>query len=170
MPTEVWSAERRRAWNIAAYARRFALIARRPEFQIGDRSARAGHALTDGPPGPLPLFDAVSTIGASDLGASDLDRLCGYAVAVLRRGGRGMAMLLDVLGMLDADRLCAIYFALPPERRSAVRRDPIWGYHVQHLESEIPEAEWTLSELIEDTPASEVGYALAREDLARTAN
>jgi hypothetical protein len=97
------------------------------------------------------------------IGASDLDRLCGYAVTVICRADRkGLGPLLDVLGLLDADRLCAIYFALPPERQRVVRHDPVWAYQVQQVERAMPEAELRLSDLIDETPASEVAYELAR--------
>jgi hypothetical protein len=156
--SELWSPELRRAWTIAAYARRFALIARRSEFLASGADDRARHALAEAPPGPVTLFDAAQMIGSTEL-----DRLCGYAVAVLSDPrGRSIAVLLDVLGVLDADRLSAVYFALPSERRKAVRRDPVWAYLVQQVEREIPDAQERLRELIDSTPTSELGYSLAR--------
>jgi len=99
------------------------------------------------------------------IGSSELDRLCGYAVALLSRTGERCAHLLDLLGVLDPDRICAIYFAVSASRRDRLRRDPVWGYHVQQVEAEMPEALNGLRTLVERTPTSEVGYALARFDI-----
>ena len=62
------------------------------------------------------------------IGASELDRLCVSAVATIAAGRRRLALLLDVLGNLDPDRILAMYWALPPDRREAVMSDPVWAY------------------------------------------
>ena len=142
------------------YARRFALIATRPEFLAHDRADRASQALSAEPPGELHLLDAAQVIGASEL-----DRLCGYAVAVLSRPGVCTGPLLDALGVLDSDRICAMYFAVTSGRRRLLRKDPIWAYNVQQVESTMPEAVAAIAGLVADTPASELGYALARVDV-----
>jgi hypothetical protein len=150
----------RRAFEIAANARRYARLARRPELLTSDRKARASAALTDGPPGPLALYDAALTIGASEL-----DRFSAYVVALLsspKRGSRSVATLLDSLGVLDPDRVAAIYFALPAERRAMLLRDYACARHVRDVKREVPEAEAALRDLIEETPTSDVGYTLAR--------
>jgi hypothetical protein len=60
--------------------------------------------------------------------ATELDEMCGYAVAKLRK--MAAAPLLDVLGVLDPERIVAMYYVLPERRRSAVLRDGFWAYHV----------------------------------------
>ena len=142
-------------------ARRFALLARRPEFLL-DRSTRAEHALADDvPPGALHLLDAAMVIEASEL-----DRLCASAVAAIAAGRRPLALLLDVLGNLDPDRILAMYWALPSERREAVMSDPVWAYHVNRS-PDLRDEEANVRDLIDETPTSGIGYALARVDLAR---
>jgi hypothetical protein len=125
-----------------------------------DQAGRVAHALTHEPPGELHLLDAAQMIGASQL-----DRLCGYAVALLNRAGQRCGQLLNLVGVLDPDRICGIYFAVSASRRDRLRRDPVWGYHVQQVEAEMPEALNGLRTLVERTPTSEVGYALARFDI-----
>jgi hypothetical protein len=154
-----------RAWTIAANARRYALIARRPEFQSPDREVRVAHALAEEPPGPLHLFDAAMVIGASEL-----DRFCGYAVAVLSLGGAGMARLLDALGVLDDERVVAIYFALPDEARDkVVRMNGVFAVTAARVESAFREAETQLEDMVSATPATELSCAVARADVALAA-
>jgi hypothetical protein len=150
-----------RAWAIAANARRYELIARRPEFQSPDRGVRIAHALAEEPPGELVLFDVAMVIGASEI-----DRFCGYVVSALSSGGAGMSRLLDVLGVLDDDRVAAIYYALPEEARERVLRlDGAFAVIVSRIESAMPDAEAALRDLLDSTPTSEIGYRLARLDL-----
>jgi hypothetical protein len=92
----------RRAWEIAAYARRFRLLARRPELADDDREVRSFHSLTDDAPGGLHLFDAASAIGASEA-----DRISACLVAILSRGGRPSRDLVEVLDAFEFDRLAA---------------------------------------------------------------
>jgi hypothetical protein len=140
-------------------ARRLALLAPRPEFLL-DRRMRVERALADDvPPGPLHLLDAAMVIGASEL-----DRLCGYAVATIAASRQPLAVLLDVLGNLDPDRILAMHWALPPDRREAVMSDPVWAHHV-HRSPDLREEEANIRDLIDETPTSEIGYALARIDV-----
>lgn len=69
--------------------------------------------------------------------------MLGYAVAVMSHKGGRIAEVLDVLGMLNPDTICAVYYALPEERRATVTRDPVWAYHVAQLDlEEMREARW----------------------------
>jgi hypothetical protein len=149
----------RRAFEIAANARRYRLIARRPEYLL-DRETRIRHALAEDAQ-PLHLFDAAMAIGASEL-----DIFCGYVVSILNKPhGRPTTTLLDALGILEPDRVAAIYFALAPERRNVMLRDGPCAIHIQRVAREIPDAERRLNEFIADTPTSPIGYALARLDI-----
>jgi hypothetical protein len=137
----------RRGWEIAANARRYRLLARRPEFLSHDRAVRADHALSEDPPGELDLFDAVMAIGTSEL-----DRFCGFAVALLNNPKRrSVVTLLDAIGILDPDRVAAIYFALEPNRRKVMRDDPACAYHVRQVERDFHASEVALEEMLVDT-------------------
>jgi hypothetical protein len=72
--------------------------------------------------------------------------------------------MLDLLGVLDPDRICGIYFAVERMRRAQLRRDPAWAFHVQQVEAEMPAALAWLESLIETSQTSTVGYELARLD------
>ena len=158
------AARRRRAFEVAANARRFRLLARRPEFLSPLRSARIHYALDD-EIGPTHLFDAAQLVGASVL-----DRFSGYVVALLNSSERrSVATLLDAIGILEPDRVAAIYFALKAEHRYEMRRDPACAYHVQQIEADVPAAETVLEEMLAATAeTSEVGYDVARLDLFGT--
>jgi hypothetical protein len=146
---------------VAHYARRFELLARRPELLNKNREDRVAHSFGDSAgPGPLHLLDIANVVGAGEL-----DFLCAYAVTILRKPGGASAALLDVLGILDPVRVAAIAFALPEERRRRLRRDPYWNRAISEVECAMPEAIAALDELIDETPTSEVGYALARIDV-----
>jgi hypothetical protein len=145
---------------IALYARRFALIAARPEFLQDHQPSRTTHALAQEPPGELHLLDAAQMIGSSEL-----DRLCGYAVALVNQASEPCVQLLDLMGVLDPDRICGIYFAVDRMRRAQLRRDPVWAFHVQQIEAEMPSALERLERLVTETQTSEVGYELARIDV-----
>jgi hypothetical protein len=147
----------RRGWEIAANARRYRLLSRRPEFLSHSRVVRADHALSDESLPVLDLFDAVMAIGTSEL-----DRFCGYAVALLNNPKRRSGPLLDAIGILDPDRVAAIFFALDPSRRKVMRDDPACAYHVQQVEQDYAESEEALEEMIAETGGTTVGYDLAR--------
>jgi hypothetical protein len=146
-----------RAYRIAFLAHGYEVLARRPELCTPDRDHRLWHALTDEGPGPLRMLDAASVNDAGEV-----DMLCAYAVRLLRRPGIRTRELLDLLGMLDPDRIVAIYYALPLDRRHAFRRDPACAYHVNHAPTD--EIEAALSELAwaDAEPLTEVGRVLAR--------
>ncbi len=96
--------------------------------------------------GPLNPLDAAQ-IAVSD----DVDRTCGYAVRVLSGAQgtpRGMRVLLDVLGMLDRDRVCGMYYALPPEKRRVAHSDYVWAYYVREVKRDMPGALAQVEELV----------------------
>jgi hypothetical protein len=97
---------------------------------------------------------------------TEVDRLCGYAVSLLGsvRGGQAPRLLLDCLGVLDPDRICAIYYALSREGRRVVEHDPAWSYHVQRVrpEMEDPEALAWLEDPAFEEPMSDTARLLAR--------
>jgi hypothetical protein len=127
-----------RALNIALYARRFRLLAERGEYMREDSDDRYAAVTERRSCGPLNPLDAAQ-IAVSD----DVDRTCGYAVRVLSGAQgtpRGMRVLLDVLGMLDRDRVCGMYYALPPEKRRVADSDYVWAYYVREVERDMPGA------------------------------
>lgn len=113
--------------HVALYVRLFRLLADRPEFLTRDVGARIDAAWTDDKPGSLVLLDRVLVAHMSEL-----DSLCGYAVAKLRAAAA--APVLDVLGILEPERIVAMYCSLPPRRRGTVVRDAVWAYHVNHAD------------------------------------
>jgi hypothetical protein len=128
-----------RAQRIACFAHAYRLLARRPELWTHDRRARLAHAAGEHATCPYSLLDTVLVTQAGEL-----DILCAYAVTLIRTSGRRREML-DLLGILDPDRIVAIYYALPNERRSTVRGDPVWAYQLQrapHPAIEEALAEW----------------------------
>jgi hypothetical protein len=140
-----------RVFKVAALARGYALLARRPEFWTSDVSERLAHGTSDDGPGRLSAFDSIMVAQSGPI-----DRVCAYAVVVLSRKGGRTTEVLDVLGMLDPDRLVAIYYALPEQRREVVLRDPAWAYHLhQAPRAQIAAALRDLEELDTD-PISEV--------------
>ncbi len=112
-----------RAFNIALRARLYRLLAERHEFSRADRGERID--VTSAEALPLPMSRLDSTLVEQ---ADELDRLCGYAVRML--GRHRNAAVLDLLGMLDGDRIVALYYALPPARRHATLGDSTWAYYV----------------------------------------
>jgi hypothetical protein len=127
-----------RPLRIALLARRLTVLAQRPELLTADPDTCVAQALTDSAPGPLELLDAVLATSAGEL-----DRMCAHAVRWLGSTSAGKRAVLDVLGVLTPDRIVAMYYALPPERRKVARRDPAWAFHVQQVEAEMPAAlEW----------------------------
>jgi hypothetical protein len=143
----------------AQQARLFRLLARRLELNQPDRAGRIARALPDDAPGPLPLLDAAAVAGAGEL-----DQLCAAAVRLLAKGGQ-VGGVLDLLGYLSPERVAAIWWALPPDRRRVIYRDDACGYHVAQYRDYLPAAEIELEQLIADTPATSITYDLAREML-----
>jgi hypothetical protein len=117
-----------RAYRIAFKARLYRLLSERPEYLTANRAEVIER-----------MLDAQVAIGEFDrtliLHASEADRLCGHAVRSLnRRAGAGA---LDVLGVLDPDRLVAIYYAMSPSRRVVVRRDAAWAYQIERAPEDV---------------------------------
>ncbi len=81
--------------------------------------------------------------------ADELDRLCGYAVRML--GRHRNAAVLDLLGMLDGDRIVALYYALPPARRHATLGDSTWAYYVGRAPEDTDDALAAVADLAERT-------------------
>ena len=145
-----------REYRIALLARRFALLADRVEFARPDPAERVEATLRARRPIPLSLLDQAQIVGAGEL-----DRLCGAAVRRLRSTGAGAPALLDVLGHLDADRLCGVYYATPEGRRGRLRQDGAWAYHVAQVEATMADA---LTE-IEAIAREGEGFAKRRSEL-----
>jgi hypothetical protein len=143
------------ARRIVTQARLYGMLARRVEFANHDTISRANRALASEPTGPLHLIDAVAVIRAGEL-----DQLCGYAVRLLSSKGKRTTEVADVLGMLDPERIAAIWWALPKNRRPALQRDPACGYHIHKYRRDLPAAQRELEDLIEDTPTTDHGYEL----------
>jgi hypothetical protein len=112
-----------RASHIALLARTYTLLSERPEYLIADAGERIERVLDP----PLPLNSVDKTLL---MAVTEIDRVCGYTVSLLRQ--RMSKALLDGLGVMDPDRLVAIYYALPKNRRQHVRKDPVWAYHIDH--------------------------------------
>ena len=162
---QVWSVEQREAWLVAAYARRFEYISKRGNgFFCGGAEARTRWALKhdcSGPDGRLNLFDVAQAVGASDL-----DLLCGQAVAVLKgRGKKEWSVLSEVLEAIGSVRVAAIYYALPRDvQRTALNHLPFAFCEAKYRHL-IQEAQAALDSMIYATPTSSLGLALASADL-----
>jgi hypothetical protein len=115
------------AHRVALLVRLFRLLANRHEFRTPDAARRIDAAWTSSSPGSLPVLDRWLITQATEL-----DQMCGYTVAKLRK--TASAPVLDVLGVLDPERIVAMYYVLPERRRSAVLRDGVWAYHVGHAD------------------------------------
>jgi hypothetical protein len=139
-----------RAFSIAFMARRFVLLADRPELCVTDRAERIER-----------LLDLCIPIGEIDrtavLHASELDLVCVQALRVLRKSSN--KLLLDALGIMDPDRVCALYYALPVRRRKAVLRDPVWAYDVANGPTEVEAAINDLRVLSDDLQVSQAAMA-----------
>ena len=129
------------AYRIGFLARRYRLLSERPEFLTANRAELIERVLAS----PV-------TIGELDrsmiLHASELDRLCAHAVRGLAQ--RTSRPVLDLLGVLSPERLAAMYYALPENRRAGVRRDPAWAYHVERVPLGTAEAVEEFEQLAED--------------------
>lgn len=137
-----------RALGIALKARLYRLLAERPDFSRADPAERIAATSAGQRALPLGRLDQV-LIDRAD----ETDLMCGCAVRKLRDGGHGQAGVLDVLGMLSPDRILAMYYALPPERRRTVTRtDGVWSYHVARAPEDINEAQSTIKEWAEPIP------------------
>lgn len=136
-----------RGQRIAWMAFRFGLLSR-AELRHPDKAERVERTLDYG---DLAAFRVIN--------ADELDRLCGYAVAVLQWPSAPPGPVLDLLGVLDADRLLGVHYALPREQRSAItRRDGVWDYHACRAPDDIEAAMAAIRELEDVT---RVGWELA---------
>jgi hypothetical protein len=130
------------AANVAFLARRFRLLADRPEWMLAHREELIER-----------MLDRAVAVSELDrtliLHATELDRLCAYAVRVLSK--RSAKLLVDVLGVLNPDRIVAMYFALPVRRRGFMLRDPAWGYHVTNMPPETERLVDVVASLAEET-------------------
>jgi hypothetical protein len=140
----------RRAVSIAFLARRFVLLADRPELCVTDRAERIDRLLTL----RIPASEIDRT---AVLHASELDHVCVHALRVLRK--RSSKSLLDALGIMDADRVCALYCALPVRRRKAMLRDPVWAYDVANAPPEMERAINDLRVLSDDLQITQAAMA-----------
>jgi hypothetical protein len=122
------------ALSAALLARRFTLLAEQVELMRHDPCERVEVMLRDRGRGTNDL----------DLGlvrsAGELDLVCAYALRRLH-DPQEQAAVLDVLGIVPADHLLGILYALTESRREEVRRlDGVWNYHAQQYEAELPAA------------------------------
>jgi hypothetical protein len=119
-----------RGFRIAVYARLYMLLGKYPEYLTAKTGERIDRAL-----------DAPIALNGFDLtllmAATEIDRVCAHTVMVLRdERSKG---LLNALGVMDPDRIVAMYYALPNGRREVVRQDPAWAYHIDHAPEGMPE-------------------------------
>lgn len=112
-----------RATRIAMLARLYLLLGKHPEYLTANTGERIDRALD----APIPLNAVDKTLL---MAATEIDRVCGYTVMLLR--GQMSKPLLDALGVMDPDRIVAMYYALPDRRREIVKRDPVWAYAIEH--------------------------------------
>jgi hypothetical protein len=112
-----------RGTRISLLARLYMLLGKHPEYLTANTGERIDRALE----APMPLNAVDKTLL---MAATEIDRVCGHTVMVLR--GQTSKPLLDALGVMDPDRIVAMYYALPDRRREIVRRDPAWAYHIEH--------------------------------------
>lgn len=115
--------------NVALWARLYRVLADRNEYMREDPGERIDRTAPN-------VASCLSEVDAELAGrATELDRLCGYAVRLLRKNVA--APVIDLLGIVRDDRLAAIAYALPEDRRRAiVRRDPVWARAVAAFDPE----------------------------------
>jgi hypothetical protein len=139
------------ALNLAMRARLLRLLADRPEFCRADRARRIDAMRPELNPTPVSPLDV--TLAEY---ADETDLMCGYAVRILRK--KRSAPIIDLLSTLSSDRVVAMYYALPADRREAVAQsDGAWTYYVHRGPSsdEIDAAAFQLEEIAErSTPES----------------
>ncbi len=130
------------AHTIAFMARRYRLLAERPEYLSGTHGQRIELLLKSG------LGDLDRTL---ILHSRDIDRLCGHLVNLLRTAHRTPLTSLEAFGVMDPDRLAAVYWALPSNRRAAVLRDPVWACHINNAPPGVGQAIEEIEQLAEET-------------------
>lgn len=142
---------------IAGYARRFALLAHRPELLYPDPAVRA-ERLMEGGKAPLDVV-LLATV-------SDAERLCAAAVAMLKRDAPQAKPILDLLAVLPAECLLGVYFALPEDRRRQCESDPVWAYHLRRVPDGVGEAANALLDLTLDDPQDAADQILEPDEAA----
>ena len=115
--------------NVVLWARLYRVLADHDEYMRDDPGERIDRTAANVSP-------CLSEVDAALIAnASELDFVCAYAVRLLRKSAS--AAVLDLLGIMRADRLAAIAYALPEDRRKAiVRRDPYWARAVAAFDGE----------------------------------
>lgn len=130
-----------RAFNVAAHARRFTLLADRIDLLYPDAAQRTERVLSDDTKTPLDVM----LVG----GADEADRICAVALAQLRGDTPQAKPVLSLLSVLPAERLLGVYFALPVDRRGQCETDPVWAYHLRRIPDGVADAQADLAELAE---------------------
>ena len=100
--------------NVALWARLYRLLADREEY-LQLRGERRFDRTSPSEAPSLSVVDAELVANATEI-----DRLCGAAVRLLRMGMS--AGVVEILGWLEPERLAAVALALPEKRREAVLR------------------------------------------------
>jgi hypothetical protein len=138
------------AQTIAFLARRYRLLSERPEYLTGTHGQRIELLLKSG------LGELDRTL---ILYTSAIDRLCGHLVTLLRTESDTPSALLDAFGVMDPDRIVAVYYALPDGRREEVRSDPVWAYHILNAPPGVGQAIEEIAQLAEETQQAVVRLA-----------
>lgn len=60
--------------------------------------------------------------------ATEIDRLCSYTLMLHSDTSDA---LFAALGVIDPDRIIAMFYALPSRRREMIMRNPAWTYHLE---------------------------------------
>ena len=147
-----------RAFNVAAHARRFALLAERPALLYPEPGQRAERVLADDTKTPLDVL----LIG----GVDETDRVCAAAVAALKQDAPRAKPILSLLSVLPADYLLGVYFALPVERRGLCESDPVWAYHLRRAPDGVAAAQALLRALAEAQLADVPEHVLEADEAA----
>ncbi len=84
----------------------------------------------------------------------------------LRR--RASADVVDLLASLNPERICALYYALPRERRASILKHGDWACCVNRTnEDNMQQSLIDIEDFIEDFPTTELSRAIAVADLGR---
>jgi hypothetical protein len=134
------------------------LLAERPELLYSDAEVRAERLISEETRIPVDVILLA--------GVDELDRLCAAAVAALSREAPQDKPILDLLGVLPADYLLSIYYALPPRLRAQCESDGVWAYHLHREPDGIGEAINCLESLTIEGAAPEAGQPLHADEAA----
>lgn len=125
-----------RALRIALLARRFSILARRPDLLYADRAGKLERFYDSMEP-RTPLLKQLV------LESDETDRLCALAVVMLNRKGMRRGELCELLSALDPDRIVAIAYALPWSARRRwdfLCQQAEWSREVSGIEEDIEQA------------------------------